>query len=152
MLPASSIYGYAFIPEKVKSKEIGNPVFDASVEATVFSMDIQKAIPGITAIYLNDFYVAGGYAGTGTAGSATEGGFQTSKLGDYFQAVFDGRGHYLDSIYAKVGLELTPNIGVLAQSGMKSGIFLVYSYTFNSIGSLKMNEHTKISIGFDLNY
>ena len=152
LLPASSIYGYAYLGEDVTEKKLGRAVFDASLEVNVFSMEIQKAIPAVTAIYLNDFYTNVGYAATGTAGKASKNGFQTSKLGDYFAAVADGTGYYLDSIFVKVGLELTPNIGLFATPSYKLGFFVVGSYTINSVEDLKPQERSKLSLGFDMNF
>lgn len=158
LLPSASNYAYVILGEDssaediVKTEKLGRPVFDASVEALAFSMDIQKAIPGITAVFLNDFYVAGGYAASGTAGTASEGGFQTEKLGEYFKAIGDGRGYYLDAVYLKAGLEFTPNIGLLANPGAKMSINVVYSYTLHSSKALKMDERYKLTFGFDLNF
>ena len=151
LLPVSSDYGYAYFDNRVKN-QLGRVVFDANVEALAFSMDIQKAIPGLTAVYLNDFYVAAGYASTGTAGSANYGGFQTSKLGEYFKAVADGRGYYMDSVYIKTGLEVTPNIGMAASSAYKINIYTVYSFTINSPQNLKPEERIKLSLGFIMNF
>ena len=162
ILPISSIYGYASFGydengnsaeiNKNAKNQLGRVVFDAKAEVVAFSLDIQKAIPGVTAVYLNDFYVTAGYAATGTAGSANYGGFQTSKLGEYFKAVADGRGYYLDSVYVKTALEFTPNIGVFAKSAYKMSLYSVYSYTINSIRQLKPEERIKLGLGFDMNF
>lgn len=150
LLPAASDYGYANFEGRVKN-QLGRVVFDANVEALAFSMDIQKALPGITALYINDFYLSTGYASTGTSGSANYGGFQTSKLGEYFKAVADGRGYYMDSVYIKTGLELTPNIGMAASSDYKINIYAIYSFTINSPQSLKPGDRIKLSLGFNMN-
>ena len=161
LLPSSSIYGYASFGEDVKDKELklsqkalGRVIFDATAEVTLFSMEIQKAIPVFTAFYLNDFYVNGGYAATGTAGSATEDGFQTKFLGEYFKALGDGRGSYLDSVYARAGLEFTPNIGVFAKPNFKMGVYAIYSYTLHTAAKkeLKPAERTKITLGLNANF
>lgn len=166
LLPSSSIYGYASMPAEEKKSEdensenkrvnkkleLGLPVFDGSVELTAFSMEIQKAIPGITAIYLNDFYINLGYAASGTAGSASENGFQTAKIGEYFKAIADGRGYFLDSVYVKGALDFTPNIGVFAKPNFKLGVYAIYSYTLHSVRALKPAERVKISLGLNLNY
>ena len=171
LLPSNSVYGYASLKKPSEgdagasgsgsgssgaasssSVYLGRPVFDAVLETTVFSMDIQKAIPGITALFLNDFYFACGYAATGTAGTASKGGFQTSKLPDYFCAVADGRGYFLDAVYFRAALEFTPNIGLLASSNSKMSINYLVSYTFNSTAKLKPNERLKASFGLDLNF
>ncbi len=164
LLPSNSVYGYASLKkptegdsasgtsEKDTRKYLGRPVFDTIIETTVFSMDIQKAVPGITALYLDDFYFACGYAATGTAGTASKGGFQTSKLPDYFSAVADGRGYFLDSVYFKAALEFTPNIGLLASPAYKMSVSYLVSYTLHSTAKLKPNERLNASLGFDLNF
>ena len=150
LLPSTTIRGYAYIPNPQLS--LGYAVFDATCEVTAFSMEIQKAIPGITAFYLNDFYVDLGYAATGTAGNASRNGFQTAYLGDYFKAIGDGRGYFLDSLYLRAGLEFTPNIGLLANSNYKMGFYLLYSFTFDSQRPLAFQERQKLSLGLDLNF
>ena len=150
LLPAASDYGYVNFKRRVKN-QLGRVVFDANVEALAFSMDIQKAIPGMTALYLNDFYLSAGYAATGTSGSANYGGFQTSKLGEYFKAVADGRGYYMDSVYIKTGLELTPNIGMAASPAYKINIYTIYSFSINSPQNLKPEERIKLTLGFNMN-
>ena len=162
ILPISSTYSYASFgyDEKGNSTEIdknaknqlGRVVFDAKAELLVFSLGIQKALPGITALYLNDFYIATGYAATGTAGSANYGGFQTSKLGEYFKAVVDGRGYYIDTAYLKTAIEFTPNIGVFAKAAYKICFYSIYSYTINSLNSLKLEDRMRFSFGFDMNF
>ncbi len=168
LLPVSSIYGYTSfgtteydenttIEELNRQRnaiedDLGRVIFDAAAETNLFSMDIQKAIPGFTAVYLNDFFVTGGYAATGTAGSASKGGFQTQYLGDYFKAMTDGTGYYLDSVYAKVQLDFTPNVGVFAKPAFKTGIYAVYSYTLHGYKALKPLERLKVSVGADINF
>jgi hypothetical protein len=157
LFPSSSHYAYAFFGEEVADElnpkdRLGNVVFDGTVEIKAFSMDIQKAIPGITAVYLNDFYVGVGYAATGTAGSASVQGFQTAKLGEYFKAIADGRGYYLDSVYLKGGLEFTPNIGIVAKSAFKMGMYIVYSYSLRTYENVKPTEYSNITVGFDVNF
>ena len=151
MLPASSVYGHAFLGKKGERISPGKPVFDATAETTVFSMEIQKAIPWLTSFYLNDFSAVLGYAATGTAGIATKDGFQTANLGEYFPAITDGRGYYLDAVYVRANLEFTPNIGVFANSAYKMKLFGIYSYTLHTIKELKAEERINLSIGLDLN-
>lgn len=158
ILPTSSIYGYASFGKEYSNgsgrnakDHLGRVVFDASLDLLAFSMDVQKAIPGITAVYLNDFYISAGYAATGTAGSATFGGFQTAKLGEYFKAVVDGRGYYLDSLYIKSAVELTPNIGILASMNYKITLYSVFSVTIHSLTALEPLERLRLSFGFTMN-
>ena len=159
LLPQTSNYSYVNLGQnsveknqKYAKNHLGRVVFDANVEALAFSMDIQKAIPGITAIYLNDFNIIAGYAATGTAGTANYGGFQTSKLGEYFKAVGDGRGYYLDSAYLKASLEFTPNIGLFASSNYKVALYGIYSFTIHQVKQLKPQERFMITFGLDTNF
>ncbi len=147
LFPSSSIYGYA--QPKIS---MGTVIFDAAAETTVFSMDIQKAIPGITAVYLNDFYISAGYAGTAAAGSETKDGFQNLWIGKYFQNLFDGNGYYLDSVYIKSALELTPNIGLFASPSYKIGLITTFSYVIHSPEPIKPEERIKLSFGLDVNF
>jgi len=148
VLPSSSNYAFA----NVDKDTLGRAVFDASVETIVFSADFQRALPGITAVYLNDLYMSAGYAASGTAGSTNYGGFQTSKIAEYFKAVGDGRGYYLDSVYIKAGAELTPNIGVFSNSAYKINIYYVYSFTINTNKELKPIERIGFTLGLDMNF
>ena len=163
LLPFESKYGFTYNLPAVLSfrllpsssdkenQNLGRTVFDATVEATAYSIEIQKALPGISIIYLNDLYFNFGYTGAGRAGSATKNGFQTSLLGDYFKAVTDGRGYYLDSVFIKTGMELTPNIGVFASSAYKINLFSVFSYSIHTETEKKPGERFGFSLGFGIN-
>ena len=152
LIPPEPIYGYAYLGKDFNVKTLGRVVFDATAEVTAFAMEIQKAVPGFTALYLNDFYTNVGYACSGAAGDVSRGGFQTSKLGEYFRAVGDGTGYYLDSVYVKLGLEFTPNIGMFANPGYRMSVYGVGSYTLNSVKELKPEERLKLTFGFAMNY
>ena len=162
LFPTTSIYGYTSFgygenndadeTERKYKAGVGRVLFDTKAEIVLFSMDIQKAIPGVTIFYLNDFNVSGGYAATGTAGSVNYDGFQTAKIGEYFKALADGSGYYLDSVYVKAALDFTPNLGRFANQAFKMSIYTVYSYTLHSANKLKEEERLKLSLGFDLNF
>ena len=126
VLPVSSIYAYS--QPKVNP---GKVLFDLLAESTLFSMDIQKSIPGISSIYLNDFYINAGYAGTG-AGSRAE--------------------KYFDSVYLKSALELTPNIGLLANPSYKMGLITTLSCLIQSPEPVTPLERIKLSFGMNVNF
>ncbi len=147
LFPASSFYGYT-----QPKTYLGRVIFDAAVETTVFSMDIQKADQYVTAVYLNDFYISAGYAGTATAGTATKEGLQNMLMGEYFKSLSDGKGYYLDSVYIKTALELTPNIGLLATPTYKIGLITTFSYVIHTPEPVKTGERIKFSLGLDVNF
>ena len=129
--PSTSIYGYT------QPKELlGRALTDAYAETTLFGMDIQKAIPGITAFYLNDFYVSAGYAGT--------------LMGARVKAHADEEYYYLDSVYVKTALEFTPNIGIFARPAYKISLTSAYSYVLHSQEPLRPENRVKLFIGLSL--
>ena len=147
VFPVQSKYGYT-----MPKKSPGIVIFDAVAETTIFSMDIQKALPFATMIYLNDVNFSAGYAGTAAAGSATEAGFQNARFVDYVEGLFKGNGVYLDSVYIKSAIEFTPNIGVLANNGYKMAFASTFSYVIHSCERLSPQERIKFSFGLDANF
>lgn len=152
LLPSAPTYGYTFNAESNQKNNPGRAIFDIQVESPVFGMDIQKAIPGVTSVYVNDFYVSCGYVATGTAGSATENGFQARFLDKYFKALAEGTGYYLDSAYFKAGMEFTPNVGLFAASNFKMNFYALCSYKLHAMKKLKPAERIELSIGFDSSF
>ncbi len=75
-----------------------------------------------------------------------------NQLGDYFKAVTDGRGYYLDSVYLKTGIEFTPNIGFFAKSGYKMAFSAMSTYTLHSVRKLRPEEAFRVSFGLDANF
>ena len=160
LLPGTSNYGYVSFGEEVKTEKertttensLGQVVFDAEAEITLFSADIQKAVPFLVPFYLSEFFVAGGYSAAGTAGSATKDGFQTANLGEYFPAVVNGTGYYLDSFFAKAQLDFVPNVGLFANAGYKMGVYALYSFTLHSSKDLSLQERIRLTCGFNMNF
>lgn len=136
LLPSKTNYAYAAVSENP-----GRVFLEGSVETTLFAMEIQKAVPGLTAIYVNDFYISAGYAACATAGKATKTGFQPLYLKEYFEAFGNKKGYYLDSIYLKAGLEITPNIGTLANPNYKITLYSLFAWS----------KKFKFTLGADLN-
>ena len=145
--PTQSIYGYT-----KPTTSPGTVIFDATAETILFSRDIQKAIPGITAVYLNDFYFSAGYAGTAAAGKATEYGLQNLHLEKYFESLFNGDGCYFDSVYFKTAIEFTPNVGLFANSANKMGIAATLSYVLHSPEEIKPEDRLIFAFGFDASF
>jgi hypothetical protein len=57
-------------------------------------------------------------------------------------------------VYARAGLEFTPNIGVFAKPNFKMGVYAIYSYTLHTAAKkeLKPAERTKITLGLNANF
>lgn len=127
VFPAESVYGYTH-----PAGYIGKPVYEAKFESILFGTEIQRAIPFFSSIYLNDFYISGGYAGTLGSGFYSKDGFQPMYLAEYTRGFMEGRGILYDSVYAKIVMELTPNIGLFASSKYKINVYGLFSYAFHN--------------------
>ena len=136
LLPSKTNYAYAVLKETP-----GRVFLEGSVETTLFSMEIQKAVPGLTAIYLNDIYISAGYVGCAAAGKATQSGFQPLYLKQYFEAFGNKKGYYLDAVYLKAGIEMTPNIGIFANSNSKINLYTLFCWS----------NKFRFTLGADLN-
>ncbi|MBR1639897.1 MAG: hypothetical protein IJ688_10975 [Treponema sp.] len=129
LFPSSSNYGYA-----VSSDEsFGIAVADFKTETVLFGMDVQKALPFFTPLFIHDFYITAGYYGTFSAYKASKNGFQPGFLGEYFSALKNGAALYQDSLYLKFALELNPNIGIFASSSNKLSIAGGASYSLHTL-------------------
>ncbi len=122
LFPSSSIYGYTNI-----SGNVGSIILDVKTESILFAFEIQKAVPFFTILYLNDLYISAGYAASLGPGNLTQEGFQVAYLPYYLEGISQGKGVLYDSIYAKLNMELTPNIGILASSNFKLNLFALMS-------------------------
>ena len=143
LFPTSSINGYACDDDFTS----GNPFIDVKIETTLFGMDVQKAIPGIEAFYLNDFYINAGYAFTGDSWDARKEGFQALNTASYFASLANGKGRIYDSVFLRAGIEFTPNIGRFANSGSKLDLSLALSYFLHSEKTRNAAENFKLILG-----
>lgn len=148
LFPQDSIYGYACADDFS-----GNAFFDGKIETVLFSMAVQKALPGIEALYLNDFYINAGYACTGDAWTETRQGFQPQYLGTYFKSLLGGgKARYYDSIYLKTGIEFTPNIGMLAKPSTRMTFYTGFSWFLHGDSKKVLAENWKLLIGTDITF
>lgn len=145
LLPMSSVYGYSnYIGDA------GRSILDFTTETVLFGTEIQRALPFVSALYINDFYISMGYGFTLGNGKMDKSGFQLSYLPEYIAGVLDNKGEILDSIYLKSTLEITPNIGMLATSSMKMNLYSMISYSFRGAaeGTLPINLFMGVQTNF----
>ena len=150
LLPFESDYGYTYnLPLKVEaslfpassnfafaassSESFGIPVFDAGIESLLFALNVQKAIPFFTPLFIHDFYITAGYTGTCSSYLASKTGFQLLYLKDYLDGLKDGTALYQDSLYLKCTLDINPNIGISANSGFKVNLSACVKYSLHQL-------------------
>ena len=147
LFPSTSIYGYA-----CEKDYEGYSFFDAKIETTLFGMEIQKALPGIEVLYLNDFSINLGYACTGDAKDVIQSGFKAANLGKYFLYLVNGEARYLDSIFLRGGVEFTPNAGLFAKSNYKMEVFTRFSFFLHSDKERPLSQSWKLFLGSSLSF
>lgn len=107
---AGSVFSYT---------KLGNAVLDFDAQVVLFGFEVQKAIPFIPALYINNLYLTAGYNSTIASFLNTKSGFQFQHLGDYFSGLENNTTLYLDSVYLMLNMGFTPNYGVLANKSLK---------------------------------
>nr|QGT51379.1 hypothetical protein Unknown280_0710 [uncultured Spirochaetaceae bacterium] len=85
----------------------------ASCDAIIFAMDIQKAIPLLSAIFVNRFYFSAGYSLSVLCEPTS---FGIAKLGTLAKDAFAGKLARTDYVNLTGTLALTPNFGVFANT------------------------------------
>ncbi len=98
----------------------------AKADAVLFSMDVQKAVPFATALFVNRFYVSGGYGGN----------LLNLEQGNV----------YTDYIYMNLSAGITPNIGLAANSMFYTEIISEFRYTIRPVPG--QNALWTFSLGF----
>lgn len=85
----------------------------ASCDAIIFAMDIQKAVPLLSAIFVNRFYFSAGYSISVLCEPMS---FGIAKIGTLAKDAFSGKLARIDYVNFCGTLALTPNFGVFADS------------------------------------
>lgn len=100
----------------------------ASCDAIIFAMDVQKAIPFLSAIFVNRFYFSTGYSISVLCEPKS---FGIAKLGIFANDLFAGKLAHTDYVNFCGTLALTPNFGVLANSMFYTELKFETRYYFN---------------------
>lgn len=120
LLPSTTIYGNT----KPVTGDLGVSLFDVETETVLFGYNFQETLPFFTGLFINNLYISYGYAGSlAVLLSYTKTGWQLLNLPYYMNCLTNGNVCYLDSIYLKASVEFTPNIGRLANSGLKMNLY-----------------------------
>lgn len=108
----------------------------ASIDTVLFSMDIQKAIPALTAIFVNRFYFLAGYSISLLREWSSFGIEYTPEL---FKDAVNRRLLHTDYIHFDGQIEFTPNFGILANPIFRTGFGMEARYYFNRPQNYKTN-------------
>ncbi len=102
--------------------------FSASCDMIIFAIDIQKAIPFLSAIFVNRFYFSAGYSISLLCEPMSLG---IAKIGTLAKDAFAGKLARSDYVNLCGTLALTPNFGVFADSIFYTELKFETRYYFN---------------------
>lgn len=101
-----------------------------NAEALLFSYDIQRAMPGISALYINDISLILKYNfGSDFADSADYNvNWHIAYLNKYIKQAAEGKLKYRDYATIKASLGFTPNVGAFADSQFRNNLYISWSF------------------------
>ena len=99
-------------------------------EAVLLGIDIQKAVPGISALFVNDAIITISYTGGFDYANASEAAqnWHVTKAGAYLNQIKSGDLAYKQYAKLKFSLGLTPNIGAFANSSNRTNLYLAFAF------------------------
>lgn len=106
------------------------PLAKANAETILFAYDIQKAIPGFSALFANDimltFAYTGGFAYQSVSELNKDWHFLYTKK--YLDLIKNHSIDYKDYYTLKLQLDFTPNIGYFANPQMKTSLYAAFNF------------------------
>ena len=169
-MPYSSVYGkttnfpsklaFSLFPiepdylSKTNYTDFGKSFFDTKLEVILFALEIQKAIPILQAVYMNDFAISAGYRASLATGKERT----LSNLKDYatfgstVKQIFQGECYWLDSVFVKASWSVTPNLGGLARSSAKTTLYVQSGFLLRQSFLQKNTIPFVFDIGFSSNF
>lgn len=143
IFPNKSHLGYAGNTDN----EADTSLFDLDMETILFGYEIQKSLSFMKSIYINSITLSGGYAGSfPIPKQIARSGFQWNYISYYLEQIKHGNMKYNDSVYLKLSLGITPNIGTLSGIGV-STFFTQFSLPITNYDGFNSG---KMMIGINL--
>lgn len=101
-----------------------------NTETVLFGYDIQKAIPGFSALFLNDVILTISYTGGFDYVNATEAAqnWHLTNADTYLDQIKSGDLTYKQYAKLKLSLGFTPNIGTYANSAYRNNLYVSFAF------------------------
>lgn len=131
---SASLFPYDTISKKVsggtKKENVAfeNSVLNFDVQTVIFSMDIQKAVPLVPAIFTNEFLFILRYNAAFTEEKPFTWGFLSAN--EHLEGIFSGKSTYKSMVELKLQLGLTPNLGETARNQFRTDFSVSMYYSF----------------------
>lgn len=136
LIPISCLNNFTYnLPVKINANLFpmngnGYSAASATTEALLFGYNIQRAVPGVSALFINDVIITLKYNG-GTDFAETsdyDKNWHIAYLNKYVKQAADGTLKYRDYATIKLSLGFTPNVGGFADTQFRNNIYLSYSF------------------------
>jgi hypothetical protein len=136
LLPILCIDNFTYnLPTKVNTSLFSLSASDyrlikVNTETVLFGYDIQKAIPGFSAIFVNDVILTISYTGGFDYINATEAAqnWHLTNADTYLDQIKSGDLTYKQYAKLKLSLGFTPNIGTYANSAYRNNVYLSFAF------------------------
>ena len=120
-----------------------------NAETVLFGYDIQKAVPFLSAFYLNDIILSLAYTGGFDYASSEE--LDTTwhflYAGEYFNQIKSGTLEYKDFAVIKLSLGFTPNIGIFANPKLRNNLYISCAF-----GKKQNLPESIVNFGFEAKF
>ena len=101
-----------------------------NAETVLFGYDIQKAIPGVSALFLNDVILSINYIGGFDYANASDANqsWHMTHADVYLDQIKSGEVAYKQYAKLKLSLGFTPNIGTYANSAYRNNLYVSFAF------------------------
>lgn len=120
-------------------------ILSLNAETVLFAAEIQKAVPFMTAVFVNNLRLSFVYNGY-ISGYDGGGWWRFTRIGEYAERLRDGSLGFTSEFRIKTLIGLTPNFGMLANSSMKMNFFTEWGLVRTAGTDALFPAATKIGI------
>ncbi|MCR4733523.1 MAG: hypothetical protein K5829_00755 [Treponema sp.] len=108
--------------------EITTPLLSFAAQTLLFASEIQKALPFVSALFANEFYIVLKYNGSFLLDGLCTWAF--TSLDSHLKNLFQGNLSYSSLIELQAFIALSPNLGELTRSDLRTDFFASAFYSF----------------------
>lgn len=120
--------------------------FEADASVLLYAAEVQKAVPALSAIFVNRFALYAEYVGYTNLSMTDARSWNITRTADYFKMLGNGELSYQDYVSLRLFAELTPNFGMMSSL---ASVNLNARFLWYLSPSLKDAERFKFRFTFD---
>ena len=155
LIPVTCVDNFTYnLPVKIKTalfslSSSSMRLAKINAETVLFGYDIQKAVPFLSAFYLNDIILSLSYTGGFDYASSEEldTNWHFLYAGEYFNQIKSGTLEYKDFAVIKLSLGFTPNIGIFANPQLRNNLYISCAF-----GKKQNLPESIVNFGFEAKF